>query len=90
MPFGAWSDEAYDRAERVFHAERRKATKVAERAAETAGDVIREEREKLDDQAPGEKSAVEHVADEVREGASRVAGETTEEARRQDLGKPVK
>lgn len=86
--FGAYSDKTYDRAERIFHEERRKATRVAERAADTAKEVLDEERGKLDSQAPGDKSAVEQVADEIRDGASRVADATKDEARKQNLGKP--
>ena len=47
-----------------------------------------EERAKIDDQAPGDKSAAEHVADEVRSGVNRVADDTKKEAEKQKLGQP--
>ncbi|MGR3455363.1 DUF3618 domain-containing protein [Pseudooceanicola sp.] len=84
--FGEYSDRAYDRAERAFDAERRKAMKVADRAAATAQEVMAEERAKIDEQAPGDKSAAEHVADEVRGGAAKVAEATRDEAKKQKLG----
>ncbi|MCO6383352.1 DUF3618 domain-containing protein [Oceanicola sp. 502str15] len=86
--FGAYSDEAFDKAERIFHAERRKATRVAERALDTAKEVADEKREQIDASAPGSKSAAEHLADQVREGAERVVSAATDEADRQKLGKP--
>jgi gas vesicle protein len=86
--FGEQSDDAYDRAERIYQAERKKAMKVANKAAETAGDVIREEREKIDGSAPGEKSAAEHAADELRDGVERVRDSAKSEAEKQKLGKP--
>ncbi|MBF9034976.1 hypothetical protein HKCCE2091_12065, partial [Rhodobacterales bacterium HKCCE2091] len=85
---GRYSDDAYDRAERMLKAETKKARRVAERAAETARQVLDEERAKIDGQAPGQKSAVEHVADEVRDGASRVADAARDEAEKQKLGTP--
>lgn len=84
--FGEYSDRAYDKAERAFEAERRKAMKVADRAAATAQEVMAEERAKIDEQAPGDKSAAEHVADEVRGGAAKVADATRDEAKKQKLG----
>ena len=86
--FGAYSDEAFDKAERIFHAERRKATRVAERALATAKEVADEKRQQIDASAPGSKSAAEHVADQVREGSERVVDAAADEADRQNLGKP--
>ena len=83
---GLQSDRYYDRAHRTFEVERQKALRVADRAAATAQEVLEEERSKVDEQAPGDKSAAEHVADEVRHGASRVAEAADDEAHKQKLG----
>ncbi|EAQ03249.1 hypothetical protein OB2597_13933 [Pseudooceanicola batsensis HTCC2597] len=88
--FGSRSDEAYDRAERIFESERRKLTKVAGRAAEAGQEALQDARGKADAAAPGDKSAVEHVADEVKEGVKSVQDETRDEAKAQKLGKPEK
>ncbi|TMV07420.1 DUF3618 domain-containing protein [Arenibacterium halophilum] len=86
--FGASSDSAYDKAERIFESERRKAEKVVDRAAQAAQEVLEEERAKIDNSAPGQKSAAEHVVDEVKSGAKRVQDAAMSEADSQKLGKP--
>lgn len=85
---GRRSDRYYDRARYMFEVERDKAMKVADRAAETAQQVMEEERAKIDDSAPGEKSAIEHAAQEVKEGAQRIADDARDEAEKQKLGRP--
>ncbi|MFW2587297.1 DUF3618 domain-containing protein [Sagittula sp. SSi028] len=85
---GRQSDRYYDQARDMFEIERQKAVKVADRAAATAQEVLEEERAKIDGSAPGETSAVEHAANEVKDGISRVAAASRDEAEKQKLGQP--
>lgn len=83
---GAWSDDVFDEAERVYREEMQKARKVAEAATEEAKTVVQEKKAEADAKAPGDKTALQEAGDQAKDAAGRVAGAAKAEAERQDLG----
>jgi hypothetical protein len=85
---GAYRDDLFDEAERIFHEERGKLERVANAAVDEAGNIAKEKRDQADGAAPGDKSAMDAATDEAKGAAKRVADAAQKEAKDQDLGKP--
>lgn len=85
---GETRDDLFDEAERIFHEERQKAERVARAAVDEVGKIAEERRAEADSAAPGQKTAVEAAADEVRDAAGRVSDAAKEKARKEKLGNP--
>jgi hypothetical protein len=85
---GAKRDDMFDEAERIFREEKRKAARVAQTAMSEAADIAEETRDALDASAPGSKSAVEALTDEMKKAGDRVANAALDSARDQKLGQP--
>ncbi|QBF33310.1 DUF3618 domain-containing protein [Thalassococcus sp. S3] len=85
---GSRSDSLFDEAERIFEEEKAKAASVAASVQEEVQAIADETRADLDNDAPGDKSAVQAVGDKAKSTAKRVADKAKSEAIDKNLGKP--
>ncbi|GAB5415635.1 MAG: DUF3618 domain-containing protein [Congregibacter sp.] len=87
---GERSDALMKAAQRVYAEELANAKKVGAAVVEEGERAARDVRDRLDETAPSGKTAVDAIADKVKDSASRIVEAGKSEAQRQDLGKSVK